>query len=189
MFLLHLDALLDLLLWCLWLLVFLCQPASKQKLLTAALKPPNYQGSLCSEEGRIPLPLFKLPVQSSQCELVRIIFCELRPGNLLWGLLIELLLGHQVYFFMLGPGSGNGMFKSFLIYIFLNTTMLKFSVFSAAIDIFGTDLNSRHLLISFWRCITSYSRFCNWRCSTSTLCFAWGEKKVVTVGLQTQPRK
>lgn len=39
--------------------------------------------------------------------------------------------------------------------------------------IFRTYLNSRHLLISFWRCKTSYSRFWSWRCSTSTRCFAW----------------
>lgn len=39
--------------------------------------------------------------------------------------------------------------------------------------IFCTNLNSRHLLISFWRCKTSYNRFWSWRCSTSTRCFAW----------------
>lgn len=38
-----------------------------------------------------------------------IIFCEVRPGNLRWRLLVKLLLRHQVDFLMFRPGSGKGM--------------------------------------------------------------------------------
>lgn len=51
-----------------------------------------------------PLSLLELPVQSRQCELMGIVFGEMRLGNILWRLLVKLVLRHQVYFLMFRPG-------------------------------------------------------------------------------------
>lgn len=108
MFLLHLNTLLDLLLCGLRLLVFLCQPASKHKHSTAALCSLRNPDCLIKHKCKVcvPFPLFKLPVQSCQCELVGIILCKVGPGNLLRCLLVKLLLTHEVYLLMLRPGTG-----------------------------------------------------------------------------------
>lgn len=130
MFLLHLDALMDLLLCGQGLPVFFCQPVSKHKFLTVALWsqkkkkksrlffwPQHATNALCCVQVCLPLPLFKLPVQSCQCELVGIIFCDVRPGNVLWRLLVKRFLRHQVYLLMLRPGPGKGMWTQHFLNI------------------------------------------------------------------------
>lgn len=111
MFFFHLNALLDLFFWGQWFLVFLCQPESLSRGFNSCFMASEKHVlravcDLCTmtRAGYRPLPLFKLPVQSRQRELMGIGFCEVGPWNIWWGIPVKLFLRNQVDFFMFRPG-------------------------------------------------------------------------------------
>lgn len=111
MFFLHLNALLDLFLGGQGFFVFLCQPVFKQRPFNWSFvawekRNTGIQRETCASchvQVCLPLPLFKLPVQSCQCELMGIGLGEARPWDVRWSFLVELFLSNQVNFFMFRP--------------------------------------------------------------------------------------
>lgn len=77
--------------------------------------------------GYGPFPLFKLPVQSRQCELMGIGFREVGPWNVWRGVLVKLFLRNQGDFFMFRPGVKNKpLFSSHAILTSYYTTYVHF---------------------------------------------------------------
>lgn len=115
MFFFHLNALLDLFFWGQWFRVFLCQPESLSRVNSCFMASEKHVlravCDLCAmtRAGYGPLPLFKLPVQSCQCELMGIGFGEVGPWNVWRGVLVKLFLRNQVDFFMFRPGVKKNM--------------------------------------------------------------------------------
>lgn len=107
----HLNALLDLFFWGQWFLVFFCQPESLSRGVNSCFMASEKRvlRAVCdlfmmTRAGYGPLPLFKLPVQSCQCELMGIGFREVGPWNVWRGVVVKLFLRNQVDFFMFRPG-------------------------------------------------------------------------------------